>query len=236
MLKYTIPIIFIVLIAACVSQTANNTQNQALVTVTFTPQQIVDKLNTRVGYEPVSWETLPPASRQLIERITTNPADKDLLLDFGRTFGGPWPTEITKDCKVLDWAMQFFERLQPEESTCPESPSVKVTPGVKEFKVTIAHTFYSTNTFTVNKGDTVRFLANAAPGTGAESGFSHNHGITIDEYSINQAVAVEDVNNPVAIEFVADRTGEFTIYCKTCMDGPFGAGHPAIQAKLIVNG
>ena len=124
----------------------------------------------------------------------------------------------------------------PPERGGQELPPQPPATGLKEFSVIIGHTFYSPGTFTVNKGDTVRFLANAAKGTGTESGLSHNHGMTIDAYGVNQAVAAEDVNNPVVIEFVADRTGEFTIYCKTCLDGPFGTNHPAIQAKLIVNG
>lgn len=110
------------------------------------------------------------------------------------------------------------------------------TVALKEFRVTIGHTFYSPNTLEVNKGDAVRFLANSAKGTGVESGFSHNHGITIDEYEINQAVAIEDTSNPVVIQFVADKAGTFKIYCKTCLDGPFGTNHPAIQATLAVKG
>lgn len=107
-------------------------------------------------------------------------------------------------------------------------------PGMKVFKVIIGHTFYSPNTFAVSRGDTVRFFANSAKGTGIESGFSHNHGMTIDEYGINAAVNSEDQSSPVIIEFLADKAGEFEIYCKTCLDGPFGANHPAIKAKLIV--
>lgn len=117
-----------------------------------------------------------------------------------------------------------------------QTPQGEQQPGLKVFKVVIGHTFYSPNTFTVAKGDRVRFLANAAKGTGVESGFSHNHGITIDEYSINQAVATEDESKPVVIEFLADKAGEFRIYCKTCLDGPFGQDHPQINAKLVVEG
>ncbi|MBI2971800.1 MAG: cupredoxin domain-containing protein [Candidatus Aenigmarchaeota archaeon] len=102
-------------------------------------------------------------------------------------------------------------------------------PGVKEFRVTVSHTFYSPSSFIVTKGDTVRLLAVAAPGTS-----SHNHGIAIDEYAINQPVTVEDASNPVTIEFVADKAGSFRIYCKPCWDGPFGRNHPDIQATLVV--
>jgi len=73
----------------------------------------------------------------------------------------------------------------------------------------------------------VRFLAVACAGTG-----THIHGITIEEFNVNQPVTSE--TERVAIEFVADKTGTFIIWCKTCWDGPFGRGHPDIRAKLII--
>jgi len=100
----------------------------------------------------------------------------------------------------------------------------------KTFSMVIGHTFYNPSKITVNKGDTVVIKAVAATGTA-----SHIHGVTIDEYGINQAVTTEDVNNSVLIQFVADKEGTFTIYCKTCWDGPFGRGHPNIQGTLEVN-
>ncbi|MEM5805530.1 MAG: cupredoxin domain-containing protein [Candidatus Aenigmatarchaeota archaeon] len=114
---------------------------------------------------------------------------------------------------------------QPKKTQ--ESPS---EPTTKTFTVTIYHTSYIPSTFTVNKGDTVRILAVTAPGTA-----SHNHGITIDEYGINQVVTTEDPDNPTVIEFVANKSGTFRIYCKPCWDGPFGRNHPNIQATLIVS-
>ena len=103
------------------------------------------------------------------------------------------------------------------------------TPG--QFQITISHTGgYSPSTFNVNQGETVKFIATTAPGTE-----THMHGITIDEYEINQVVTTSDKNNPVAIEFVADKAGTFTIYCKTCREGPFGTGHPDIRATLVVS-
>lgn len=101
--------------------------------------------------------------------------------------------------------------------------------SLKEFRVTIFHTGYSPNSFSVSMGDTVKFLAVTGPGTS-----SHNHGITIDAYGINKAVTTEDTNNPVVIQFLANQKGTFTIYCKTCWDGSFGTSHPAIQATLTV--
>lgn len=99
--------------------------------------------------------------------------------------------------------------------------------SVKEFDVVIGHTFYRPDDFVVKRGDTVRFSAVVAAGTG-----NHNHGITIDEYGINQAVTSE--SEAVVVEFAADKSGTFSIWCKTCWEGPFGRGHPDIRATLTV--
>lgn len=115
----------------------------------------------------------------------------------------------------------------PEERPRPEDQ-----PKARQFTVVISHTAYSPSRFEVNKGDTVTFLLVSAKGTGPESGFSHNHGITIDEYNINVAAASE--NTPAPVSFVADKAGTFSIYCRTCWDGPFGREHPDIRAALVV--
>ncbi len=104
-------------------------------------------------------------------------------------------------------------------------------PSQKEFQMTISHTSYQPDTIEVNKGDTVKIDAVTSPRTA-----NHNHGITIDAYGINQAVLTEDTAKPQVITFIADKAGEFDIYCKTCWDGPFGRDHPEIHAKLIVKG
>ena len=112
-------------------------------------------------------------------------------------------------------ALVFFVVLvsgcttQPSTTTTTTSQQA-IQQGTKEFNVVIGHTFYNPSTFVVNKGDIVKFLAIAASGTS-----SHMHGITIDEYGINQAVTNEDSQNPTVIEFLADKIGEFKIYCKT---------------------
>jgi len=62
---------------------------------------------------------------------------------------------------------------------------------------------------------------------------SHRHGITIDEFNVNQEVTAGPGDNPTIIEFVASQRGSFKIYCKTCLNGPFGA-HPQMTATLVV--
>ncbi len=116
----------------------------------------------------------------------------------------------------------------------PPSPSTGsgtgtgATPQVMEFTIKITHSGgYSPKTFTVNKGDTVKFLANSDP-------VSHKHGIAIDEFNINIEVAKTPSQTPQVIEFVADEAGSFTIYCKTCEDGPLGP-HPWMTGTLTVD-
>ena len=121
----------------------------------------------------------------------------------------------------------FFVALIASAACTQQAATTNNEPGTKEFQVTIGHTFYNPRTFESNVGDTVRFLALAAQGTAA-----HNHGITIDEFDVTQAVTSED--NPVIIEFVADKRGTFEIYCAPCWEGPYGRGHPDIRATLVV--
>ncbi len=101
--------------------------------------------------------------------------------------------------------------------------------GAKEISLEIFHSEYRPSRIEVSKGDTVRISAVTSKGTS-----THNHGITIDEYGINTAVTTEDKNSSVVVEFTADKAGEFKIYCKPCLSGPFGEMHPPIKATLVV--
>ncbi len=135
------------------------------------------------------------------------------------------PAVITDEEVFPQEQIQITETTENEQTTS----SVQQTDSpTKEFNVIIGHTSYNPSTFTVNVGDTIRFLATTARGTS-----THNHGITIDEYRINQAVTSENI--PVTIEFAADRAGTFNIWCRTCWDGPFGRGHPNIRGTLVVD-
>jgi plastocyanin len=105
--------------------------------------------------------------------------------------------------------------------------------GVKEFRLEAPHagyTFYFENRpvlkVSVNKGDKVKILATSDL-------LSHKHGITIDEYGLNEVIPTEDPDNPKIIEFTADKAGTFKIYCKTCLTGAFGP-HPWMESILEV--
>ena len=77
-------------------------------------------------------------------------------------------------------------------------------------------------TITVNKGDIARIITNDLQP-------SHNHGITIDAFGVNVVTS----NDPT-IQFVANQTGTFKIYCGPCLNGPLGA-HPWMVGTLVVN-
>ncbi len=117
-----------------------------------------------------------------------------------------------------------------------EKPKIDTTgKEVKTFTALVTHTGYTPNKFTVNEGDIVRILANTAPGQDW-----HGHGFAIDAYTINTVVRSADKDNPVVIEFIADKVGTFSIYCKTCNDDTeswkqrTNSKHPDIRATLEV--
>lgn len=98
---------------------------------------------------------------------------------------------------------------------------------VKEFNIKITHANgYNPIKFEVKKGDTVRFLATSEP-------TFHEHGITIQDYDISVQVTAGEKDSPQVIEFVADKEGEFLIWCGTCLTGPLG-DHGWMRAQLIV--
>jgi len=111
------------------------------------------------------------------------------------------------------------------------SSSSTTSGNVKTIMAIISHNagYYFTGdaatdptTITVSKGDVVKIITQ-------DENPSHNHGITIDEYGINQVTS----SNPT-IQFTADKVGTFKIYCKPCLDGPLGA-HPWMTGTLVVN-
>ena len=139
-------------------------------------------------------------------------------------------------------ATNIVTNIQPQANVTPaatpnvttENNATNITPPVTsshfdEFNVTIFHTGYVPNSFTVNKGDTVRFNILTGPGTE-----SHHHGITIDAYGITQVVPSS--TTPITVQFRAYKAGTFSIHCGTCKDGIFGTGHPDIRATLTVQG
>ncbi len=124
----------------------------------------------------------------------------------------------------------YSSQKSPTSQSSVSSPGASLGGGTKTIPITIQHTGYVPDTISVNRGDHVKLLVNTGVGTSR-----HSHGITIDEYTINQAVLTEDKNSPIVIEFDATKAGTFRIWCKTCEQGIFGAEHPKIEGKLVVN-
>lgn len=98
---------------------------------------------------------------------------------------------------------------------------------VKEFRIKATHAGgFNPIKFEANKGDTVRFLATSDP-------LFHEHGLTISEYGISVKFTAGDKDLPQVVEFVADKEGEFLIWCGTCLTGPLGE-HSWMIAKLTI--
>lgn len=94
-----------------------------------------------------------------------------------------------------------------KNDTAPSTNTVSQTErkSVKEFTTTAYYddtgVWYSLKEMRVKKGDTVRLKATTTKGA---------HDFSLDEFGIKRELPL---NEEVIIEFVADKTGEFTYYC-----------------------
>ncbi|MBR9706677.1 hypothetical protein GOV14_06600 [Candidatus Pacearchaeota archaeon] len=99
-----------------------------------------------------------------------------------------------------------------------ETGSEAFSEEVKEFRVEAFQFGFEPSTITVNKGDTVRIIANSR---------DVPHGFAIDEYGINLYL---DGLRSKTIEFTADKTGTFIYYCNV----PCGGEHSSMRGRFIV--
>lgn len=89
---------------------------------------------------------------------------------------------------------------------------------VKTFEIKAENYKFNPDTIVVNKGDKVIINAIAV---------DKDHGIGIKAFNINKSLKKGEL---VAIEFTADKKGEFPVICtKIC-----GWKHPWMKGKLIV--
>lgn len=114
------------------------------------------------------------------------------------------------------------ETKQPVETSpttqAPAAPENKAV-AVKEFSMTSFVKIvdgqpkpqYSLKEITVNKGDKVKIKITTTKGA---------HNFNLDEFNIHAATPL---NQEVAVEFTADKTGEFIYYCS--MPGHRANGH-----------
>jgi len=89
---------------------------------------------------------------------------------------------------------------------------------IKEFKITAKQFAFEPEIIEVSKGDRIRLIVTSV---------DVPHGISIPEYGINERL---NPGEPVAIEFIADKEGDFTAFCSTFC----GSGHSNMKGKIIV--
>jgi len=91
--------------------------------------------------------------------------------------------------------------------------------NVREFQVTAKKYEWTPSRFEVNEGDTVRFIVHST---------DSKHGFGIKELDVKQEVPKS--GEPVTIELVASRPGEFQIACSEWC----GKGHKTMKGVLVV--
>lgn len=96
--------------------------------------------------------------------------------------------------------------------------SLILSGDVKEINIKAFRFGFEPNTIRVNKGDKVKITAES---------IDIPHGLAIEGYDVNLYL---DGVRPKTIEFIADKTGTFTIYCSVVC----GSGHSSMRGKLIV--
>lgn len=125
----------------------------------------------------------------------------------------PTPTEPTPVVPIVP--------VPAEEPTPPEevqTEEVAPTVEVKEFTIRESNLKLSPATITVNKGDTVRITVINDQGT---------HNLFVEGYT--KRVSVVSAGTTQVMEFVADKTGTFNMWCEV-------SGHRAagMEGQVIV--
>lgn len=107
--------------------------------------------------------------------------------------------------------------IQEQPPTTQTEPT-KTEEQVKEITVVAKQFSFDPDPIIVNKGDKVKLILRSADVA---------HGFAIIEYGINKRF---DKDNPVIVEFTADKAGEFEVRCSVFC----GSGHSDMRGKLIV--
>ena len=100
-----------------------------------------------------------------------------------------------------------------------EPESQQESEAIKEFTMTAKRFEFTPSTIEVNKGDKVKITVTSIDVT---------HGFSLPGFNINERL---EPNQPVIIEFIADKTGEFKFRCNI----PCGSSHSNMAGTLIVN-
>ena len=106
--------------------------------------------------------------------------------------------------------------LPSPASTEPAEPVIQSEPVV--IKMTAKKYEFAPAEITVTKGQQVKIEVTSLDRT---------HGLAINDYNVDVKLKKDE---PVTVEFVADREGEFTFKCSDYC----GLGHRKMKGKLIV--
>lgn len=112
----------------------------------------------------------------------------------------------------------YYFVMNKKQSPIVNESDVNMTGKTLTFNITARQFAFEPSTLSVNRGDTV--IINVTSTDVA-------HGLAIDEYGINETINGGETKQ---IKFVADKTGEFILYCSVMC----GAGHRDMTGKLIV--
>ena len=109
---------------------------------------------------------------------------------------------------------------EPQVTSQPNIPNIEKESNevIKEFTMTAKRFDFTPSTITVNKGDKVKIIITSMDVT---------HGFSLPDFNINERL---EPNQPVTIEFVADKVGTFTFGCTIFC----GSGHGTMTGMLIV--
>jgi cytochrome c oxidase subunit 2 len=113
------------------------------------------------------------------------------------------------------------ENRMPEVEVLETAPPSDPEPAVQEvktFDITAKQWEFDPATITVNEGDRVRLTVTS---TDVE------HGIAIPDFGVSEKL---HPNEPVTVEFVADKKGTFRFFCNVFC----GSGHGGMRGNLVV--
>jgi len=134
---------------------------------------------------------------------------------------------------IILFILSACQSKTPQETTSTTLPQVKVVDtrndkanensqaantNIVQIDMTAKKFEFNPSTISVNKGDKVKIKLTSTDVA---------HGFAIPDYGISKKV---DVEKTETIEFIADKSGEFTFFCNVFC----GSGHKEMKGKLIV--
>lgn len=115
------------------------------------------------------------------------------------------PSMATEETNVV--------QAEPSSAAVVENPAT-----TQQFSISAKQWEFSPSTITVKKGTTVKLTITSEDVA---------HSFTLSDFGVNEKL---EPGKTVQVEFVADKSGEFTFLCKVFC----GQGHSQMKGKLIV--